>query len=278
MSVRSSASSWWACARLCSTCGIHCLGQICAALGHLRIMRDRLAQRPLPESAVIPDQSMTGQMLSEPRRAHARSGSSNTTPPPIRSPSSDGTPWCGRSATPPRPRQVFTGRLRHGAGRRQRARDRQPRPPRLRAGERRRPVRAHGGVDPASPLLDHHRSHGDGIVDVALEVPDVDRCVAHARAQGAVRAGRAARPHRRARHCAVARSRPMATPGTRWSTAPATPARTCRATSRCRAACRKAAVPGARPRRRQRGAGPDGRVGAVLPADHGLHEHGRVRR
>jgi 4-hydroxyphenylpyruvate dioxygenase len=42
-----------------------------------------------------------------------------------------------------------------------------------------------GGVDPASPLLDHHRRHGDGIVDVALEVPDVDRCVAHARTQGA---------------------------------------------------------------------------------------------
>ncbi|GAB2930914.1 4-hydroxyphenylpyruvate dioxygenase [Streptomyces mayteni] len=42
-----------------------------------------------------------------------------------------------------------------------------------------------GGVDPAGPLLDHHRRHGDGVVDVALEVPDVDRCVAHARAQGA---------------------------------------------------------------------------------------------
>ncbi|OLT15500.1 4-hydroxyphenylpyruvate dioxygenase [Pseudonocardia sp. CNS-139] len=42
-----------------------------------------------------------------------------------------------------------------------------------------------GGVDPASPLLDHHRRHGDGVVDVALEVPDVDRCVARARAQGA---------------------------------------------------------------------------------------------
>ncbi len=42
-----------------------------------------------------------------------------------------------------------------------------------------------GGVDPKSPLLDHHRRHGDGIVDIALEVPDVDRCVTHARAQGA---------------------------------------------------------------------------------------------
>ncbi|MFB7497972.1 4-hydroxyphenylpyruvate dioxygenase [Streptomyces sp. NPDC056161] len=42
-----------------------------------------------------------------------------------------------------------------------------------------------GAVDPASPVADAHRLHGDGVVDIALEVPDVDRCVAHARAQGA---------------------------------------------------------------------------------------------
>jgi 4-hydroxyphenylpyruvate dioxygenase len=42
-----------------------------------------------------------------------------------------------------------------------------------------------GGVRPDSPLLDHHRRHGDGVVDLALEVLDVDRCVAHARANGA---------------------------------------------------------------------------------------------
>jgi 4-hydroxyphenylpyruvate dioxygenase len=42
-----------------------------------------------------------------------------------------------------------------------------------------------GAVSPASPVADHHRRHGDGISDIALEVPDVDRCVAHARAQGA---------------------------------------------------------------------------------------------
>ncbi len=42
-----------------------------------------------------------------------------------------------------------------------------------------------GGVDPASPVLDHHRAHGDGITDIALEVPDVDTCIDHARAQGA---------------------------------------------------------------------------------------------
>ncbi len=42
-----------------------------------------------------------------------------------------------------------------------------------------------GAVHPASPLADHHRRHGDGVVDIALQVPDVDRCIAHARAQGA---------------------------------------------------------------------------------------------
>jgi 4-hydroxyphenylpyruvate dioxygenase len=43
-----------------------------------------------------------------------------------------------------------------------------------------------GAVTPDSPLLDHHRRHGDGVVDLALEVPDVDRCITHARSVGAV--------------------------------------------------------------------------------------------
>ena len=42
-----------------------------------------------------------------------------------------------------------------------------------------------GGVAPDSPLLDHHRAHGDGVLDIALEVPDVDKCITHARSQGA---------------------------------------------------------------------------------------------
>jgi 4-hydroxyphenylpyruvate dioxygenase len=42
-----------------------------------------------------------------------------------------------------------------------------------------------GGVAPDSPLHDHHRAHGDGVADIALEVPDVDKCVVHARATGA---------------------------------------------------------------------------------------------
>jgi 4-hydroxyphenylpyruvate dioxygenase len=53
----------------------------------------------------------------------------------------------------------------------------------LRSGAARFEVR--GAYDPASPLADHHRRHGDGILDIALTVPDVDRCIAHARAQGA---------------------------------------------------------------------------------------------
>src|SRR3954453_1858157 len=42
-----------------------------------------------------------------------------------------------------------------------------------------------GGVAPESPLLDHHRAHGDGVSDIALEVPDVDKCIARAREMGA---------------------------------------------------------------------------------------------
>ena len=42
-----------------------------------------------------------------------------------------------------------------------------------------------GAADPDSELADHHRKHGDGVIDVALEVPDVDKCVRRARATGA---------------------------------------------------------------------------------------------
>ena len=88
-----------------------------------------------------------------------------------------------------------------------------------------------GGVDPASPLLDHHRRHGDGIVDIALEVPDVDRCIAHARATGRrCWRSRTTSPTSTAR-CGSPRSPPTARPATASSTGPATPARTCRATS-----------------------------------------------
>ncbi|GAB3860647.1 4-hydroxyphenylpyruvate dioxygenase [Nocardioides maradonensis] len=42
-----------------------------------------------------------------------------------------------------------------------------------------------GAVDPDSPLADHHRRHGDGVTDIALEVPDVDKCIDQARRAGA---------------------------------------------------------------------------------------------
>lgn len=42
-----------------------------------------------------------------------------------------------------------------------------------------------GGVDPDSPLLDHQRRHGDGVVDISLEVPDVDKCIEQAHKAGA---------------------------------------------------------------------------------------------
>jgi 4-hydroxyphenylpyruvate dioxygenase len=53
----------------------------------------------------------------------------------------------------------------------------------LRAGKVRFVIK--GAVSPDSPVADHHRRHGDGVMDVALEVPDVDKCVVHARAAGA---------------------------------------------------------------------------------------------
>lgn len=43
-----------------------------------------------------------------------------------------------------------------------------------------------GAVTMDSPLLEHHSKHGDGVSDICLEVPDVDKCVEHARNTGAV--------------------------------------------------------------------------------------------
>jgi 4-hydroxyphenylpyruvate dioxygenase len=42
-----------------------------------------------------------------------------------------------------------------------------------------------GAVDPGSPLVATHTRHGDGIADISLQVPDVDKCIAQARATGA---------------------------------------------------------------------------------------------
>ena len=42
-----------------------------------------------------------------------------------------------------------------------------------------------GAIGPDSALVATHARHGDGISDISLQVPDVDRCIAHARAAGA---------------------------------------------------------------------------------------------
>jgi 4-hydroxyphenylpyruvate dioxygenase len=43
-----------------------------------------------------------------------------------------------------------------------------------------------GAASPMSDLIEHHGRHGDGVVDLALEVLDVDQCVTHARGAGAI--------------------------------------------------------------------------------------------
>ncbi|HET8662127.1 MAG TPA: VOC family protein, partial [Micromonosporaceae bacterium] len=42
-----------------------------------------------------------------------------------------------------------------------------------------------GAVRAGTPLAQHHARHGDGVVDIALEVPDVDAAYHHALAHGA---------------------------------------------------------------------------------------------
>ena len=42
-----------------------------------------------------------------------------------------------------------------------------------------------GAVSPDSPLIAHHAKHGDGVIDISLEVPDVDKCIAQAKKAGA---------------------------------------------------------------------------------------------
>jgi 4-hydroxyphenylpyruvate dioxygenase len=42
-----------------------------------------------------------------------------------------------------------------------------------------------GAVDPDSALVEHHAKHGDGVVDISLEVPDVDKCIEQAKRAGA---------------------------------------------------------------------------------------------
>ena len=159
--------------------------------------------------------------------------------------------------------------LGHGPGRLRRPRDRQPRPQVATCCARARPGSCSTAAStPDSPLLDHHRRHGDGVVDLALEVPDVDKCIEHARSAGATDPRRAARRHRRARHRPDGRHRDVRRdPAHAGRPLAATTAPTCPATSRADdhgdppRGPPEAAVPGRRPLRRQRRARPDGRVG-----------------
>ena len=141
-----------------------------------------------------------------------------------------------------------------------------------------------GGVTPDSPLLDHHRRHGDGVVDLALEVPDVDKCIDHARAMGATILDE---PHDVSDDNGTVRMAAIATYGeTRHTLIDRSqlhrplPARlrVGRDHGHPARGPPEAAVPGRRPLRRQRRARPDGRVGDVLQQGARLREHGRVHR
>ena len=124
-----------------------------------------------------------------------------------------------------------------------------------------------GAVDPDSPLADHHRRHGDGVVDIALEVPDVDRCIAQARRAGA----RVVRePEDVTDEHGTVRIAAIATYGETVHTlvdrsrydGPYLPGYVARREHLGEAGGpAEAALPGARPHRRQRRARPHGRVG-----------------
>ena len=85
-----------------------------------------------------------------------------------------------------------------------------------------------GAVRAGTDLGRHVAEHGDGVVDLAIEVPDVPAAYAYAIGARGEGARGAAPADRRERHGRGARrSRRTARPGTRWSTAPATTGRTC---------------------------------------------------
>ena len=138
-----------------------------------------------------------------------------------------------------------------------------------------------GPVRAGTDLARHVAEHGDGVVDLAIEVPDVPHAYAFALAHGAtgleepheltdedgtvVRAAIAT--YGQTRHSLVDRSRYRG---------PYLPGFVAREPSG--APRPEPHLPGRRPLRRQRRARPHGRVGGLLPPGDGLHEHGRVRR
>lgn len=93
-----------------------------------------------------------------------------------------------------------------------------------------------GAVSPDSPLIAHHASHGDGVVDIALEVPDVDKCIAQAKAAAPRSWKNRTTSLTSTALCASRPSRHTGKPATRWFSAmspgPAIAAPTCLAISR----------------------------------------------
>ena len=69
-----------------------------------------------------------------------------------------------------------------------------------------------GAVSPDSPLIAHHAKHGDGVLDIGLEVPALDRCIAQARQAGA---RIIEEPHARSDEFGVVRLATIATYGDR---------------------------------------------------------------
>ena len=176
-------------------------------------------------------------------------------------------------------------RLRHEARRLLRTGERQPRDRRLRARERLRPLRPHLGHQARPPswgafLADHVAAHGDGVVDLAIEVPDARAAYAYAVEHGARSRRRAVRAEGRARHRRPRRDRHLRQdpphPRRAHRLRRPLPAGLRRRRPDRRAA-RPAHLPGHRPLRRQRRARPDERVGRLLQQGHGLHEHEGVR-
>lgn len=130
-------------------------------------------------------------------------------------------------------------------------------------------------------LTDHVHAHGDGVVDLAIEVPDARKAYAYAVEHGATGITEpyevkdehgtvvlaAIATYGKTRHTLVERS---------GYDGPYLPGYV--AAEPIVELGRQAHVPGHRPLRRQRRARPDERVGDLLQQGHGLHQHEGVRR
>ena len=155
-------------------------------------------------------------------------------------------------------------------------------------------LRAAVGLAPGSSLTGAVRRRAPGSADArrrarrrrrrhrAARCPTSTRPTAHAVARGATGL---VEPHDVSDEHGTVRLAAIATYGDTRHTlvdrsgyTGAVPARLRRRGADSSAAAGQALLPGDRPLRRQRRARPDGRVGRLLQAGHGLHQHGGVRR